>query len=368
MDASSAIQELKRIQHNKCAYCETILEHNPSRYMSHYRPLSNAVDPIHDTEHLECYAWFAYEWQNLMLICKDCDNHKLNFFPISGRTAVALSSWRAVQLRKMPLLLNPFEDNPSDHLMFDTDGVVRATTAAGKATIELLNLNRTALCLKRKEQIDRALELILKSNNEHELTEALRHFTSDETSHGGAVRNCLGHVCRILQTEIRQGKYSARTDLNKKIIRLRSEFSSNDWHEAISLCKTDYLAFVIQNADLGELKRRRYAYITRIEIGRFKGIEHFTLDLDASPFGQGHNESPCTMLLGENATGKSSILQAIALALMPREERQRIRLNQKSIIPHGIDDTLAPPYNQRSRCTSAMARPLPSAWTCKRVA
>ncbi|MNY05504.1 hypothetical protein D3C86_1382270 [compost metagenome] len=49
------------------------------------------------------------------------------------------------------------------------------------------------------------------------------------------------------------------------------------------------------------------------------------------------------MLLGENATGKSSILQAIALTLMPREERQRIRINQKSIIPHGIDDTLAFP-------------------------
>ncbi|WLG83695.1 AAA family ATPase [Pseudomonas cucumis] len=343
LDAQSAIQELKRIQHSKCAYCETILEHDPGRYVSHYRPLSNAVDPIHDTEQLECYAWFAYEWQNLMLICKDCDNHKLNFFPISGRTAVALSSWRTAQLREMPLLLNPFEDNPSDHLMFDTDGVVRATTAAGKATIELLNLNRTALCLKRKEQIDKVLELILKSNNEYELTEALGHFTSDETSHGGAVRNCLGHVCRILQTEIRHGKYSARTDLKKKIIRLRGEFSSHDWQEAISLCKTDDLAFVIQNPDLGELKTRRYAYITRIEIGRFKGIDHFTLDLDASPSGQGRNESPCTMLLGENATGKSSILQAIALALMPREERQRIRLNQKSIIPHGIDDTLAPP-------------------------
>lgn len=343
LDSLSVLQELKRIQHGKCAYCETILEHDPGRYVSHYRPLSNALDPIKGTEQLECYAWFAYEWQNLMLICRDCDNHKVNFFPISGRTAIALSSWRAAQLREMPLLLNPFEDNPFDHLMFDTDGVASATTAAGKATIELLNLNRKALCLKRKEQIDRVLDLILKSNDENEVIEELVNFTSDEISHSGAVRNCLGHVCRILQTEIRHGKYSARTDLSKRIIRLRSEFSSHDWHEAISLCKSDELAFVIQNTDLGELKPRRYAYITRIEIGLFKGIEHFTLDLDTSPFGQGHNESPCTMLLGENATGKSSILQAIALALMPREERQRIHINQKSIIPHGIDDTLVLP-------------------------
>lgn len=121
LGSQSVIQELKRIQHGKCAYCETILEHDPGRYVSHYRPLSNAFDPIHGTEQLECYAWFAYEWQNLMLICRDCDNHKINFFPISGRTAIALSSWRAAQLWEMPLLLNPFEDNPSDHLMFDTD-------------------------------------------------------------------------------------------------------------------------------------------------------------------------------------------------------------------------------------------------------
>ena len=339
LDAESVVKELFRIQNNKCAYCETSLEHNPSRFLSHYRPLSNAVDTFRDTEHFECYAWFAYEWQNLMLICKDCDSHKLNFFPISGRTAVALSSWRAAQLREMPLLLNPFEDNPSDHLMFDTDGVARAISPAGKATIELLNLNRAALRLNRKAQIDTVLKLILKSNNEFELTEALNHYTNGEFEHGGAVRNCLGHVCRILQTEIRHGRYTGRTDLIRKIIRFRGEFSAHDWQEAISLCKVDDLAFVIKNTDLNELKRHRYAYITRIEIGRFKGIEHFTLDLESD---QSRNETPCTMLLGENATGKSSILQAIALALMPLEERHRIRLNQKSIIPHSIDDTLSP--------------------------
>ena len=342
LDAMSAVQELKRIQQSKCAYCETILEHNPGRYVSHYRPLSNAVDPHHDTQHLECYAWFAYEWRNLMLICKDCDNHKLNFFPISGRTAVALSSWRAAQLREMPLLLNPYEDNPSDHLMFDTDGVACPISPSGKETIELLNLNRPALRLTRKKQINGGLKVILESDNEYALKDALRNYIGDEVPHAGAVRNCLGHVCRILQTQVGNGRYSARTDLTQKIIRLRSEFSTRDWEESIFRCKTNDLAFIVRNADLNELRPRRYAYITSVEIGRFKGIEHFTLDLNASTSDHGRNETPCTMLLGENATGKSSILQAIALALMPSEERQRIRLDQKSIIPHGIDDTLMP--------------------------
>lgn len=340
LSAESAVQELKRIQHSKCAFCETLLGRNSGRFVSHYRPLSNAVDPYHNTQHLECYAWFAYEWQNLMLICKDCDNHKLNYFPISGRTAVAFSSWRAAQLREIPLLLNPFEDNPSDHLIFDTDGIARATSAAGRTTIELLNLNRSWLCLNRKEQIDAALKLILESDNEYQLIEALSNFTNDESPHVGAVKNCLGYVCRILQTEIRHGRYSARANLMSTIVRLRGEFSAHDWQQAISLCKSDELNFFIENADRRELKSPRYAYITRIEIDRFKGIEHFTLDLETSPSDQSRDQTPCTMLLGENATGKSSILQAIALALMPGEERQRIRLNQKSLIPHGIDAAL----------------------------
>lgn len=340
LDAQSAIQELKRIQRGKCAYCEIILEHNPGRYLSHYRPLSNAVDPYNETEHLECYAWLAYEWQNLMLICSDCDNHKLNFFPIAGRTAIELCSWRAAQLREMPLLVNPFEDNPSDHLMFDTDGVACAISAAGKETIKFLNLNRPALRLNRKDQIDAGISLVLENDNEYALADALRYYTDDEVAHAGAVRNCLGNVCRILQTEVGHRRYSARTDLTKTIIRLRSEFSIDDWKEAISRCKANDLAFLIRNTDLGEVGPRRYAYITQVEIGRFKGIERFILDLNVNASSQGRNETPCTMLLGENATGKSSILQAIALALMPREGRRRIRLALKSMIPHGVDYTL----------------------------
>ncbi|RBH52953.1 MULTISPECIES: AAA family ATPase [Pseudomonas] len=334
-EALSAIQELDRVQNSKCAYCETLLEDNRGRFVSHYRPLSNAVDPYHDIDHVECYAWFAYEWQNLMLICTDCNNHKLNFFPIAGRTASAFSSWRAAQLLEQPLLLNPFEDAPADHLMFDTDGMVLGTSDAGKATITLVDLNRPTISFKRKEAIEAVLNLILKSNNEYELTEALRNNISDSHPYAGAIRNSLGHVCRILQTQIGRSRYFPHTDLVQKIIRLRSEHSSSAWQEAISLCKVNQLAFMIRNTHLDvAFMPKRYAYISKIEIGRFKGIEHFALDLGGVATSQ---HTPGTMLLGENATGKSSILQAITLALMTVEDRRRLRLDRQAIIPHGID-------------------------------
>lgn len=335
IDTPTVIQELERVQNSKCAYCETHLEGYCGRFISHYRPLSNAADPQRNIENIECYAWFAYEWQNLMLICNDCNSHKLNYFPITGRTASAFSSWRTAQIQEQPLLLNPFEDNPADHLMFDTDGVVLGTSEEGKTTVELINLNRTTLCNRRKEVIEEVLSLVLNSNNEYELAEALRRYTSDSYIHAGAIRNSLGHVCRILQTRISNRKYSPHTDLVQKIIRFRSEYSPNAWQEAISLCKAKRLEFIIQNTHLGGFSfPKRYAYISRIEIGRFKGIENFTLELGSVVSSQ---RTPCTMLLGENATGKSSILQAIALVLMTSDDRRRLHLNRQSIVPHGID-------------------------------
>jgi hypothetical protein len=47
------------------------------------------------------------------------------------------------------------------------------------------------------------------------------------------------------------------------------------------------------------------------------------------------------MLLGENATGKSSILQAIALGLMTGKDRRNLRISPTSIIPHDFDSSLA---------------------------
>ncbi|WP_429072693.1 AAA family ATPase [Aeromonas veronii] len=339
LNTSTVIQELQQVQNNKCAYCETHFEGSRDILVSHYRPLSNALDSQHAREHTECYAWFAYEWQNLILICDDCNSYKLNYFPISGQTAKAFSSWKTAQIQEQPLLLNPFEDNPVDHLMFDTDGVVLGISAKGKATVELINLNRPTLCKNRKKSINDVLTLILNSNNKYKLSETLREYNIDSYPHAGAVRNCLGNICRILQTQNGQSKFSPHSDFVEKIILLRNKFSLNEWQEAIELCKINQLAFIIKNNILNDFSLpTRYAYISKIEINRFKGIEHFTLDLREV---DSKSQTPCTMLLGENATGKSSILQAIALALMTAENRRRLPLDRQSIVPHGLDENAA---------------------------
>ncbi len=334
--SSMVIQILQEIQNHKCAYCETHLKDIYTRTVSHYRPLSNATDPKHGVGHVDCYAWFAYEWQNLMLICDECNSYKLNYFPISGQTAKAFSSWRMAQNQENPLLLNPFEVDPFKHLMFDTDGVVVGSSETGKITIELLNLNRIELKNSRKKHIQNVLNLIINTKDAHDLSDTIREYIDESLPYSGAIKNSLQHVFRILQkaSEIKINHISL--PLEQKIIKFRNAFSSAAWREAISRCQANHLEFRIQNTILNEFSLpKRYSYIRRLEVRQFKGIKYFSLDFDNL---NSNNFSPCVMLLGENATGKSSILQAIALALMDGKDRRRLPFDRQGIIPHSIED------------------------------
>ena len=60
----SVINSLQEIYHNKCAFCESILD---NINVSTYRPKSK-------------YDWLAYEWSNLMPICPACNSNKRDKF------------------------------------------------------------------------------------------------------------------------------------------------------------------------------------------------------------------------------------------------------------------------------------------------
>jgi hypothetical protein len=69
--------------------------------------------------------------------------------------------------------------------------------------------------------------------------------------------------------------------------------------------------------------------ISRIEFIKFKGIDRLVLETIS---GRSHSKgTPCLMLLGENAVGKSSILQGIALALIREREARRLRIDPSEL-------------------------------------
>jgi len=75
----------------------------------------------------------------------------------------------------------------------------------------------------------------------------------------------------------------------------------------------------------------RTRLVDRVVIRNIRGIEE--LDLDAAP--PATERAPWLMLLGENGTGKSTILQSVALALMGDARRARLKLDPRDYLRSG---------------------------------
>jgi 5-methylcytosine-specific restriction endonuclease McrA len=125
--------------HGKCAYCETPIFSPGPANICHYRPAEGAIgsDGRFASDH---YWWTAYEWDNLHLACTECMRLKGHRFPVEGprRGPGNVGKEKA-------LLLDPCREEPLQHLLFNRRGKVVSETRRGRATIEILGLNRVAL-------------------------------------------------------------------------------------------------------------------------------------------------------------------------------------------------------------------------------
>jgi hypothetical protein len=161
---------------NRCAYGETEIRGvDQPGDVEHYRPKLGVEGldrkPIFVTrggqkrEH-PGYCWLAYDWCNLLPACRLCNSEttnaegklvgKGNVFPVErGRNALDEASL----VREKPLLLNPNQDEPSEHLELEgPTGVLiprergdGEPSERGQVTIDLLDLNRDGLVAQRKQ-------------------------------------------------------------------------------------------------------------------------------------------------------------------------------------------------------------------------
>jgi len=125
---------LQEMFHNKCAYCESKIPHIDYPHIEHYRPKSENK-----------YPHLTFDWQNLLLACAKCNGkeHKGDQFPLEDDD------------ENKPLLLNPCEDDPAQHLYFEQVRLVPlAESKRGEQTIKLLGLNRDDLFDRRRDRLD----------------------------------------------------------------------------------------------------------------------------------------------------------------------------------------------------------------------
>ena len=190
------VQELQRLFHEKCAYCESNYAAIGPVDVEHFRPKGKVKEaPKHPG-----YWWLAAAWSNLLPSCRDCNqlraqlafdagmtleefdrarrkepdetSGKGNSFPVRG------GNWIADETSDLttedPLLINPTLRNPADHLewVFDWDRTMylweapRIAAAVrprlvngeddpyGKASIAVYGLNRAGLVRARMARID----------------------------------------------------------------------------------------------------------------------------------------------------------------------------------------------------------------------
>jgi uncharacterized protein (TIGR02646 family) len=117
-----AVLETMAPGNKRCMYCED--SHGTS--IDHFWPKAG-------------YPERAFDWLNYLLACSACNsNQKRDQFPLD--------------MMGQPLLLNPAEEDPLDHLSFSTTtGEYASLSPKGNSSIRVFGLNREVLTIGRTD-------------------------------------------------------------------------------------------------------------------------------------------------------------------------------------------------------------------------
>ena len=176
---------------DKCAFCESKFLAVSFGDVEHFRPKRGVKDdPTHTG-----YYWLAFDEFNLLPGCERCNrNAKANHFPIRGGRA---QTPEHPLVDELPLLINPCEVDPREHLDFATSehgqptGLVVALTEVGKISIEIFNLNREDLVEARKREQEFFMMRYLKLLSNHKTREIVKLFK-------GAIEEPYSAACTAL--------------------------------------------------------------------------------------------------------------------------------------------------------------------------
>lgn len=166
--------------HGKCAYCESPIASDQPGDIEHFRPKGELTDSenrpvLVDGAHggnipHPGYYWLAYDWRNLLPSCTDCNRPskqktggkkrlgKWKQFPVKSFRAAKPGE----ESQEEPLLINPTQQDPEDHLAIDpATGVFIPKTREGQVCIDVFGLNdREALVEARKRVMDDVTSLL----------------------------------------------------------------------------------------------------------------------------------------------------------------------------------------------------------------
>lgn len=308
----------------KCPFCDS---HVVFWRAYRFRPTSDAL-AADGTAESHSYGWLADAWQNLYPICLECGPRQMNLFPVAG-SRIPLPSIPLYERyladgsgvwpldpaeaedgsREEPLLLDPCADRRiEDHLRANADGTWTPISDRGATTVDHFNLNRERIVRKREEAVGKFSVLTAPQN-----------FLSSDRS--------AEEFCGFLTNLARQ-----QTGELPPPDLFKSGAEPPALPEGMML-SLGTLSTAISPDLLAEVIPEPVAYttpptLTRVEIRGFKGIERLDMDLPIPADGHG----AARLILGENAAGKSSLLEAIALALASAADRKALTIKAQNLL------------------------------------
>ncbi len=325
LEADGVVDAAREVFLQRCAVCSTGSAGELST--ARWRPMLGAIG-ADGRSNLEHYWWLAFEWSNVVLLCSACNGARGRRFPTRQPRAHP-GSRRPDLEAEDALLLDPTLDDYETSFLFDADGVVSGADLRSSTTIEIFALNRPRLVSDRKrhyavsKQLASELTKAVDAGNLTATVDMLRAGYEVNGEHYEVRRQAFHRTVMYRPRQIdlliqRAGLDVATLAGDLPRVPLRSV-------EEARGANSPERALPIENFRRTELADEIDVLVdvtvpvavTSLEIRHFRGIDHLELEIPARQGG-----GDWLMLIGENGVGKTSVLQAIALALAGPSVRQ----------------------------------------------
>ena len=332
---SAVVKSLNRLFRERCPYCEQHTDYRVRRHTLHaYRPYGGAID-LYGRVSSNWYDWLSAEWDNLLVTCPSCDRAKSNRFPVAAEERVAWGT-KGVFLRdEQPLILNPCDslDDPAEHLVYDNGRIV-GLTERGRVTVEVLNLNRDELVVRRRALLESeqwAFEVFGALDGSIRLADFL--YRGEEF--GGLRRQLLAKALREASPEIQARLAREEPEAVMTLFNAREVPAKSAVRTAVRAQKSFQTSAAAYSVDSNpeDGYYLRTIVVERVELTNVRAFNDATF---AFPAGESER-TPWLVLLGENGTGKSTVLQALALALAGDAYRPRLGLRPDDLLRTGTE-------------------------------
>ncbi|WP_123394574.1 AAA family ATPase [Pseudomonas protegens] len=313
---------------SKCAYCETNISSESN--LDWFRPPFGAqrADGSVDQAH---YSWLVAEWENLYPCCNECNAYKKNHFPIAGSADFGASLTRLRKYERA-LLIDPCFDRPERYFEIGVSGEFIGKSRRADVTIQVLNLNRSTLLESRLEAIEQfrnawKTNIQNKYSFERTTSENVWQLLDHDAPHVGAIYIYLWQFTSspqkaIISRIITSGVY--RRGIEAIIKNIGHLPTLENFRQTTIDAPT-------QEVGQGE-HFSDYRPVKSLTISGFKGIVGLEINFPLASKTAGNSLA----IVGQNASGKSTILQALALVLIGPTEANKVTKDARIFLAEDV--------------------------------